>query len=658
MQHAYFQVAETLARGEFSEQNLEAEAVWLPLIDRAGLNALVRLAEQAEQKSTRLCWAIAVTDAVAQRSNDIFLQSLAAWHLARACNQWARPKLAQEALLRVRNGFIALGEPGWLAACDWQSHALPWLARDLAGTIQGLAAALAGLEAAGMDSYAPHCRLTLSFAQMLVGDFDDSLENIDASVTYFIAGGDRLNLARCWQQRASLLRRQGDNIKAIDYLHQALDEFTRLGARVDRAKALSSLAHIYVDTGRFHDAREAFRNIRGTYIHYPETTLYADVLLDSGRLEMFWGNLEASFGFLKEAVQAYEMTGARRMRAIATMYLGLAFSQFDRYQQALHHLESAQRYFQTQNEQNYVAECGLHLAQVWIRLGNLEKADSLLNEAAEYYRKNGRMDLSASTSLKQAEAAFKAGNTTAAERFLRKVLSLVPEVGERAQIALFHRLLGETLLALDRYEKASERLQTAVLQFEAMPMPVEAAAAQVSLGECYTRTDQPGKARDCFEKALALGAEAAPDVVWRAELGLARLAQSTAQPEKTLDSYRRMAASLANVRRDFRQPALAGSYLQQPARAVDEAVVFAAENQVAEDALHFIEESKAQTLAARFDAGRPVASGNLSSLEDLTAEIRWLLERLRSSAPAGCVPPNRQNGCSGSERSGASTMMP
>ena len=50
------------------------------------------------------------------------------------------------------------------------------------------------------------------------------------------------------------------------------------------------------------------------------------------------------------------------------MYQGRASSQFGDYLQALRHLERAEEKLQTLKEPERLAECRMHLAQVWLRV--------------------------------------------------------------------------------------------------------------------------------------------------------------------------------------------------------------------------------------------------------------------------------------------------
>lgn len=673
----YLRIAAALAGGSLDEAALESSFLEFPPIDRAGLDDLGRQSADACLRQPRLGWAIAAAaDVAARRVPDLFLQSLAAWRLAYAAVQWVRPELARPALDRARRGFADLGEPGWLAACDWQAHALPWLSSDLPESLRALAAALDGLTAAGLDDFVPHCRLALAYAQLLVGQFSASLENIAASEAVFAARGDRLNMARCCQQRASALRRQGKYEQAAQVVAEAGDVFQRLGAQVDWARAqyvlaysrffasgdwqateelfaaaarvfhaqgmplwegpsLQALAQLYMDSGRMRAARAALERARDICSPYRASTMYADILVDSGRLEMYWGSSERSLRLLEQAVAVHSAQGSPRLAAIAAMYLGLACTQFNHYQRALQHLESAQAVFQAIDDSSRLAECQLHQALAWSRLGHLRQAERALNAAGDYYRASHRADLLASVHLQQAELYGQDGRFAAAAAVLEAARSLAQQLGDRPLAANIQRLLGETYLAQQQTGPAYKALFASAAELEAVLMPLEAAAAQVALGNLYAQTARFGQARLAWRKALRLSVRAAPDIAWRAEAGLARLAERQRCTDEALTFYRRMGLSLSRVRRDFLQPALAGSYLQRPAAALDAAVALAAAAGPAADALFLIEESKAQTLAAVFLAENSRAPLDSSPLNDLTAEIRRLQEQAHAAGSSG-----------------------
>jgi hypothetical protein len=95
-----------------------------------------------------------------------------------------------------------LDEPAWLAACTWQQNALPWTRPNFRQAAAELSLALIQLEGTVLDHLVPDCRLSLAYAQLLIGEFDLALANINDSEKEFESRGDRLNQARCWIRRS------------------------------------------------------------------------------------------------------------------------------------------------------------------------------------------------------------------------------------------------------------------------------------------------------------------------------------------------------------------------------------------------------------------------------------------------------------------------
>ena len=110
----YRQLADDLFEGKVTEDTLTAAVVHLPPFDKNILDELAKLAETFYSTRPRLGWAVCQVAQVAAASQgcDLFLQSLAAWHLGRACNQWTQPKRVNEAIWLARHGFEELNDCG------------------------------------------------------------------------------------------------------------------------------------------------------------------------------------------------------------------------------------------------------------------------------------------------------------------------------------------------------------------------------------------------------------------------------------------------------------------------------------------------------------------------------------------------------------------
>ena len=668
---SYYSLAEKLSSGEISEDELSRAATSLPPLDRLRLDQLAQKSEETSRSQPRLGWAIsAVADAITVQTADPFLEALSAWYLARSANEWLRPNRAENAVQRAQSGFTALGETGWAAACVWQRYAQPWTRNDITLAEKELKDALVTLEQAEFLEFLPHCRLSLAYAQILRGNFGEAWENIEESEKAVTLKSDQLNQARCWLHKSSALRRQGDYDKSLVFLRRALPVFEELNARMDAAKThyqigvsqwrlentlqtaenhftlaaqvfaegdlplwegicYGGLAQIYSDTGQLRHSKEMLQKARKVYAHFNVLGLRADNLMDSGRLDMFRGDQTSSIENLAKAENLYATLGTQRMSAIAAIYQGRACSQFGNYLQALRHLERAQEQLESLEEPERLAECKMHLAQVWLRVGRPDQTHILLEQATQYYRHADQKDFLASVLNRRADAFFLEDNTSEAIACLEEAFATSQELGGRPRIALSHRMLGEVWLYSGKKDEAYRHLHTALTDFTEMGMTVEQAACQVALGEYYLQISQTEPAQDAWKQVIRLSKEIMPDLAWRAHAGLAELAEGKGDDKLALEAYRQMMTILAGMRRSLGQPSLAGTYILRPVSALDRAVNWAATTGDSQVALDFIEESKAQTVTVQIARDRSAQENTSSDLTDLAAEIRWLQERLR-----------------------------
>ena len=247
---AYLNWANDLLKGQIHEELLPEIVSQLPALDEKLLEQLAQYSEKMALFDPRQSWAISLLADSAARDCSPLLQPRAAWYLGRAYNHLGQPKKVSEAIARARAGYEELNEPGWLAACDWQLNLLSWTKPNFDETTQQLAAALDGIERAGLDDFAPHCRLSLSYAQILIGDFANAQTNLELCQAVFSAQQDPINLARCWYNQASSHRRQSNFDQAYLWLERALETFERCHAPLDAAKTRYQFGYWYFLSGR------------------------------------------------------------------------------------------------------------------------------------------------------------------------------------------------------------------------------------------------------------------------------------------------------------------------------------------------------------------------------------------------------------------------
>jgi tetratricopeptide (TPR) repeat protein len=673
--HAYLSLAEGLFEGRISESDLQPAASALPNLDNNLLETLAQYANGFASIKPRYGWAIAQVahDAAASQNCDSFLQSLAAWYLGRACNHWARPKRVQQALSIARRGFEDLNDAGWVAACDWQLNGLPWTRPNFAQAAQTLQQSMGHLERFGLVEFVPDCRLAVAYAQILIGEHDAALENIGLSEEAYLTCGDKLNQARCWLTQAASLRRLNRFDEAFQLLNEALKVFDSENALADSAKAhyqialgcllkaddlplatdqfqkaielfettdldlwramcVNNLGSVYLITGQLKLAEEHYQEARTHFVRHEIQGLLADNLNDSGKLNILMGKPALSVEQFEQCEAINDRLDSRLSATIAISNLGEAYGQLGRYQDALYHLERAAESLEALENHFRLATCEKYMALIWTRLGRPQLAHEFLDRAAIHYERADQQALLSSVYNYRAAAFFQQGQRNEAIKSLEQSLDIAEKHKMSPQAALAKRILGEALIPTERSVEALKYLEQARSEFAGMGMSMEQAACMIPIGTYFQSVSEPDKARAAFDAALQLSEKTFPEADWRAHIGLGSLAEAQGQADLAIHHYRLGTVAFAQIRRNFLQPTLAGSYLQEPARVFDRIITLSAKMDIAQDTLYFIEETKDSTLIRNLSMVRAIQGDSSSQeLDNLKAEINVLQNRLRVS---------------------------
>ncbi|MCA9948976.1 MAG: CHAT domain-containing protein [Anaerolineales bacterium] len=667
----YRALAEDLYHNRLPVEDLPAYTAQPPPLDRQLLDHLADQAQNASLTRPRYGWALmVVADTAVQQTTDPFLKALAAWYLARAANGWFRPDLVETAVTRARTLFTELNKPGWVAACAWQLNAVPWTRPNFNTAAEQLEGALEPLKNSDLQHLLPACRCSLAFTYLLIGRFAEAAVQVDAAESAFKEAGDELGAARCLYIRASYQRRQSKLQPAILNTEKALAVFQKMDAAVDmaiahyglaqvlrlstsdyasveqrffqtamrfaeydlplwEAQCYGGLAQVYNYSGQLKAARQALQKARVIYEQYSIPGLLADNLLDSGQHEFYCGNFSSSLNYLQQAQSLYEDIGNQWLPVVALMDQGLVHFQQGQYHQALHHLEKACVRLQELDIIYRLAGSQWGLANVWLQLGDLDKASTYLEFAIVHFSQEEQKDIPPGVFNLRAEILLHQQRPQEAFVYLAEALTLAQAQQAEAQIALTHRLWAEALLATNRVEAAKSHLQAAADGFAQTGMDFEQAVCQLVWGRYYVRLyDQQAAAR-AWHITLELAADAAPEIAWQAYAALADMAAENNNHALALQQYRQAVKALSRLRRSLWQSALLGAYLARPMAMFDRAMACAVHTAAAAEALLFIEESKSQ-ITTHHQTAAWNSSTLPEALVELVAEIRWLQANMQN----------------------------
>jgi tetratricopeptide (TPR) repeat protein len=487
---AYLEQADYLANGRIPLPSLPLTAAHLPSLDGPLLDALAAQATRISLTEPKRGWALtAVAEASAAHVQDPFLQALANWHVARAANAWYRPDLVATAVARARRYFNqsdVTAESGWLAACDWQQYAEPWLHNGFQTAITTLENALVQLADSPLSSLVPYCRLSLAYGYILTTRYEAAIIQLDESEALFQQQGDLLHQARGWLHRASAMRRQLHYPEAISLLDRAQQIFRQVDAPLDGAKAayqlgycewnqsgdftraeqlfataaaqfgeqevdlwqalcLNGLVQVYNNGGRLAEAYRLLATIRETYARFPLIGLQADTAIESGIQSLYRGDWQTAVTYLQQAEANYSQLNLAYMVAMSAVYQAEAYARASHYHQALRCLERALTDFERLNDDGRQAECQMRLGQVWLELGRDDLAYHCLAAAADYFERAQEPAFFKAVLTIQAEILFRQQKFAPGIELLRRALALAESRGNPLHHAMARRTLGEAL---------------------------------------------------------------------------------------------------------------------------------------------------------------------------------------------------------------------
>ena len=384
--------------------------------------------------------------------------------------------------------------------------------------------------------------------------------------------------------------------------------------------------------GKLQQAQTYYEEAGTCYAQHEILGPLADNLSDRGKLNVLMGRPALSIEQFKESEAINTRLGSRQPAAIAVSNLGEAYGQLGRYQDALHHLERAVERLEPLGVYFRMATCEKYMGIIWSRLGQPQVAHEYLDKAAAHYERADQKALLPSVYNYKAAAFFQQGKEAEAIAMLEQSLLVAGQYGIRPQFALAKRLLGEALIQSPRRAEALSHLEQAQSDFAEMGMLMEHAACLLALGSYYESILEPEKAEEAWKAALELSDSTLPEIDWRAHIELGNQAGERGAVELAIRSYQLGMDAFKQIRQNFLQPTLAGSYLQAPARVFDRMIGVISGANAAEDTLQFIEETKVSTLIHHLSASNMMGEvSNSKELDNNKAEIDQLKKQLSAS---------------------------
>jgi CHAT domain-containing protein len=354
----------------------------------------------------------------------------------------------------------------------------------------------------------PAARLHIGYVGALthLGRYEDALKAAQAAESAFKEMGDQYRLARLYTNIANVYHRLDQHQRSYDYLVTAASVFEELGdresaakvyhglgnalARIDRfdeseemfsrtcqialdlglqevwAQASYNQAYFLFLRGRYSEALKSFAQLRTHFRKSGSLRHYALCDLDEAEIYLQLNISQDAATLAQSANRQFKQLGMSYEEAKALGFYGVALLQMHRYTESLEVFREAQKDFEKEGNEYWVAALDLHRADVHLALGRYWEAQSLATLA------KNRFDALAIPSRRMlslvllARVALALNDIAAAERYTHEISGIMNHASVPLLLFPYHLLCGqiaeakkELTAARTAYENAAQDLE-------------------------------------------------------------------------------------------------------------------------------------------------------------------------------------------------------
>jgi tetratricopeptide (TPR) repeat protein len=269
------------------------------------------------------------------------------------------------------------------------------------------------------------------------------------------AGRER---ARLFAWKGVIKQKQGHPTEAIEWCRRAIDEAEASGARDAQARAYYILDWAYAALGRFDEAVHSMQAL-AIYEELGDLGGQGAILNNQGAIAYYQGRWSASIDFYDRAQQAWEKAGDRWSAAFAVVNRAEVLLDQGRLEEAEPLMKSSLRIARASKSASRIAEVARYYGVLLARLGRVDEALALLDEARTEFGRAGERGEVLVTDARIAESLVFAGRADEALELAVETLRRAG-TGEGVFILMpmLERVRGLALMQLGRLEEARAAL--------------------------------------------------------------------------------------------------------------------------------------------------------------------------------------------------------
>jgi CHAT domain-containing protein len=396
-------------------------------------------------------------------------------------------------------------DDGEVAACAaWGAGIASLVAAQMESAIGHLDEAKARFVALGFPQTAAATQVSKLIALAIVGRYDDAIEcGLDA-LKVLETYGDILSIGKIEHNIGNIYWRRDRYVEAERYFLAARARFEILKDDRQLATLDNCLGYIQSLKHEFRSAEDLYDKALRRAEDSGLVATQAGIESSIGNLALFQGRYDRALDYLERAHRKYSEMGMRHESAVSELEIANAYLELNLAPEAAEFYERVIPVFAELSMRAEQAVAVAHHGRAAILLGEMDKAQRLLNEARTLYAAEGNKLGEAMVILTMAQMHHAFGNFPATVLAAEQAESPLAAAGVWRHALMARWLRAEALCALGSIDEARSILSETLNDSVAQGQPQVSQRCHTSLGLISARNGDTAEAEESFMQSIEL----------------------------------------------------------------------------------------------------------------------------------------------------------
>lgn len=396
-------------------------------------------------------------------------------------------------------------DDGEVAACAaWGAGIAALVAAQMESAITHLDDAKARFIALGFPHTAAATQISKLIALAIVGRYDDAIECGLTALEVLEAHGDIKSAGKIEHNIGNIYWRRDQYVEAERFFRAARVRFETLKDDPQLATLDNCLGYIQSLKHDFRSAEELYDQALKRAEAAGMIATQAGIESSIGNLALFQGRYDRALDFLEKARRRYSDMGMAHESAISELEIADAYLELNLGPEAAEFYERVTPVFAELSMRAEQALALAHHGRAAILLGDMDKAQRLLNEARVLYAEEGNILGEAMVALTMAQMHHAIGNFPATMLAAEQAEGPLAAAGVWRHTLMARWLRGEAAYALGSFAEGRSILNATLVDAVEQGQPQVAQRCHTSLGLISATNGDTAEAEASFMRSIEL----------------------------------------------------------------------------------------------------------------------------------------------------------